>query len=524
MAKVFTGEYVVLSRFENLCYTIAGVDPEQEMTWTSYAKSLLWFNLCGFSAVFFIQLCQYYLPLNPQQLQAPSLDLAFNTAISFVTNTNWQAYSGENTLSYFTQMVGLTVQNFLSAVTGLAVSLVLVRGFARKTSLTIGNFWVDIVRSTFYIFLPLSIIVSLVLVCNGVVQTFAPYAEVTTLENTKQQIPLGPVASQIAIKQLGTNGGGYFGANSAHPFENPNLITNFIEMLAILLIPAGLVYSYGIMIDNKKHGVLLLLIMFSMLAFGLAVGLPAEMGNLEGKETRFGIVNDMLWTLSTTATANGSVNAMIDSMSPLSGGIAMFNIMLGELIFGGVGVGLCSMLLFILLTVFLSGLMVGRTPEYLGKKIRRKEIQWVTVAILAPGALILVGSSLSCVSHDGLSSLGNKGPHGLSEILYAFTSCAGNNGSAFGGLNVNTPFYNISLGFVMLLGRVAIVIPSLALGGLFAAKKISPPSAGTFSTDTLLFAILLLGVIVIVGGLTFFPALALGPIVEHLLMLRGVEF
>jgi potassium-transporting ATPase potassium-binding subunit len=537
MANVFTGKatlaYRTLGWLENLSYRIGGTDPKEEMSWIEYGKALLLFNFLGFITLFFLQLIQGYLPLNPQNFGAVSWPLAFNTAMSFTTNTNWQAYGGETTLSYLTQMLGLTSHNFLSAATGMTVLLTLTRGLIRKTVDTVGNFWVDLVRMVVYLLLPLSIIMALVLVGEGVIQTFSPYMEVTTLENAKQTIPLGPVASQIAIKQLGTNGGGFFNANSAHPFENPTAFSNLLEMLALVLIPAASVYTYGIMVGSKKHAWLLY---FAMLVFwtgGILLSFYSEhLHNpvigaypvLEGQETRLGITNSLLWSVSTTATANGSVNAMISSLSPLAGGVAMFNIMLGELIFGGVGVGLCSMIMLTLLTVFLSGLMVGRTPEYLGKKIEKREMQWVVMAVLIPGALILIGAGISCVLPEALSSLGNQGPHGLSEILYAFASCAGNNGSAFAGLNANTNYYNLALGTVMLFARISIILPSLALAGLLVRKKVTPPSLGTFSTNSILFAVLLICVILIVGALTFFPALALGPVVEHLLMLEGRSF
>lgn len=537
MANIFTGKavfaYRTLGWLENLSYRIGGTNPKEEMSWIEYGKALLLFNFLGFITLFFLQLIQGYLPLNPQNLGATSWPLAFNTAMSFTTNTNWQSYGGETTLSYLTQMLGLTSHNFLSAATGMAALLTLTRGFIRKTVDTVGNFWVDLVRMVVYLLLPLSIIMAVVLVGEGVIQTFSPYVEVTTLENAKQTIPLGPVASQIAIKQLGTNGGGFFNANSAHPFENPTPFSNLLEMLALVLIPAASVYTYGIIIGSKKHAWLLFSTMFVLWATGIFISFSSEhLHNpvidvypmLEGKETRLGTTNSLLWSVSTTATANGSVNAMISSLSPLAGGVAMFNIMLGELVFGGVGVGLCSMIMLTLLTVFLSGLMVGRTPEYLGKKIEKREMQWVVMAVLMPGALILIGAGISCVLPDGISSLGNQGPHGLSEILYAFTSCAGNNGSAFAGLNANTNYYNLALGTVMMFARVSIILPSLAVAGLLAKKKITPPSVGTFSTNSLLFVILLISVILIVGALTFFPALSLGPIVEHLLMLEGESF
>ena len=537
MFKIFEGEetsmHPVLGRLERLLYRVGGVDPNVEMDWRHYLKALLLFNVVGFLFVFFLQLVQAWLPLNPQHFPFVPWPLAFNTAASFVTNTNWQAYSGETTLSYLTQMMGLAVQNFLSAATGNAALLVFIRGLIRKQVDTIGNFWVDLVRCVVYLLLPLCVFMALFLVQEGVVQTFSPYREVVTLEKAKQTIPLGPVASQIAIKQLGTNGGGFFNANSAHPFENPTPLSNLMETLALFLIPGATVFMYGCMIGSKKHGWIILSVMLLFWIAGISLSLYSEhLHNpileaypvLEGKETRFGTTDSILWSVTTTDTANGSVNAMHSSLSPLAGGVALFNMMLGELIFGGVGVGLCSMLMFILLTVFLAGLMVGRTPEYLGKKIEKREVQWVTVSILTPGALILIGAGLASVLPEALSSLSSAGPHGLTEILYTFTSAAANNGSAFAGLNANTNFYNLSLGIVMLITRSAILVPSIALGGLLARKKITPPSVGTFSTNTALFAILLVSVILIVGALSFFPALSLGPIVEHLLMLENRSF
>lgn len=537
IAKVFSDESTfsppIFGSLERLTYRIAGVNPHQEMTWITYAKNLLLFNLLGFLFVFILQLLQGYLPLNPQNFPSTSWDLAFNTAISFMTNTNWQAYAGENTLSYLTQMLGLTVQNFLSAATGMAVLLALTRGFMRKSVETIGNFWVDIVRSLVYILIPLSIIMAIVLVSEGVVQTLSPYKEISTVENGAQIIPLGPVASQVAIKQLGSNGGGFFGANSAHPFENPSSFSNFFEMIAIFLIPAASVYAYGILVGSKKHGWLLFFAMFVLWSGGASLAFFSQnLHNpvldvypiLEGQETRFGTTDSLLWATLTTATANGSVNVMLSSLSPLAGGLSMLNMMIGELIFGGVGVGLCSMIMYTLLAAFICGLMVGRTPEYLGKKIERSEMQWVVAAVLLPGALILIGAGISSILPEALASLENQGPHGLSELLYAFSSAAANNGSAFAGLKVNTPYFNLSLGFVMLLGRLAIVIPSLALAGLLARKKTAPPSLGGLSTDTLLFFILQVIIIVVVEALTFLPAVSLGPLVEHLLMLEGQSF
>jgi K+-transporting ATPase ATPase A chain len=523
----------IFGRIETTIYKLCKIDPSEEMSWRHYAGSLLAFNALGFIVVFLLQVFQSKLPLNPQGLKDVSWHLAFNTAMSFMTNTNWQAYAGETTLSYLTQMIGLTVQNFLSAATGIAVFLALTRGIVRKTAKTIGNFWADTVRSIFYVLLPLSIILSLILVSQGVIQTFHKPVGLTTLEGEKQVIPLGPVASQVAIKELGTNGGGYFNTNSTHPYENPTPLSNFLEMLSILLLPVSLAYAYGNMVKNKKHGGIIFVVMFSLWLAGLALSLHAEyrsnplLGNLvslEGKETRFGIVNTILWSTSTTAASNGSVNAMHSSLSPLAGGVAMFNMMLGEIIFGGVGAGMYGMLLFILMTVFLAGLMVGRTPEYFGKKIEAREIQMTILGILAPSALILAGAGVAAVLPAGLASLANKGPHGLSEILYAFASAAGNNGSAFAGLNVNTPFYNLTLGIAMLIGRFAVIIPCLAIAGSLAGKKITPASSGTFTTDNSVFAILLIAVILIIGALTFFPVLTLGPIVEHLLMLSGKTF
>lgn len=537
MARVFRGErtllHPILHPLESVSYRLARVDSKEEMGWKKYLQALLLFNLLGFLTLFFIQLGQHLLPFNPQHFPAIRWPLALNTAMSFVTNTNWQAYAGETTMSYATQMWGLTVQNFLSAATGNAALLALIRGITRKSVGTIGNFWVDMVRMVVYVLLPLSFILALVLISQGVVQTLSPYVEVTTLENGRQVIPLGPAASQIAIKQLGTNGGGFFAANSAHPFENPNALTNLLELLAILLIPASLTYTYGAMTGSKKQGWILFSTMFLIWCGGLTLSLYSEHLNnplfdaqplMEGKETRLGVVHSLLWSVSTTATANGSVNAMLDSFSPLAGGVGLFNIMLGESIFGGVGVGLCSMLMFVFLTVFLCGLMVGRTPEYGGKKIEKREIQWVMVAILVPTVLILVLSGISSVFPPALSSLGNRGPHGLSEILYAFSSTSGNNGSAFSGLGSDTNFYNKTLTLCMFVGRLAILVPSIAIAGSLASKKIAPPSAGVLSTNTFLFLILLIGVILIVGGLTFFPALCLGPLMEHFLMLRGEVF
>ncbi len=537
MFKVFTGKNhlmkPVFGWLEGLTYKFSGIDPEKETTWKSYTFDLLIFNFTGFVFVFLIQLFQSQLPLNPANLPNVSWHSALNTSVSFMTNTNWQGYSGETTLSYFVQMIGLTVQNFVSAATGIAVLLALIRGLARKTIDTIGNFWTDLTRSTLYILLPLSILFAIVLAGQGVVQNFKSYETFHTLEGATQVIPMGPAASQIAIKQLGTNGGGFFNANSAHPFENPTPFSNFLEMLAILLIPAALTFTYGKMVGSVRHGWTIFKAMLILLVLGLSISLYAEyssnpiFGNLplmEGKETRFGITNSVLWATSTSAASNGSVIAMHDSLSPLAGMVAMINIMLGEIIFGGVGAGLYGIIIFVILTVFIAGLMVGRTPEYLGKKIQKFEVQMAIIAVLAPNIVILLFAAWASVSSQGLSGLNNSGPHGLSEILYAYASAAGNNGSAFAGLNVNTVFYNLTLGIGMLIGRFGIILPVMAIAGSMARKKVTPSSTGTFHTDNWLFIGLLIAVIVIVGGLTHFPALSLGPVVEHLLMNKGITF
>lgn len=537
MFKVFTGsKHFMLPVFgwlEKLTYKSSGINPDEETNWKLYTFSLLMFNLVGFIFVFLLQLFQAQLPMNPANLPNVSWHSAFNTAVSFMTNTNWQGYAGETTLSYFVQMIGLTVQNFVSAATGIAVLLALIRGLARKTTDQLGNFWTDLTRTTLYVLLPLSILFSVVLVGQGVVQNYKTYETVQTVQGAQQVIPMGPAASQIAIKQLGTNGGGFFNANSAHPFENPTPFSNFLEMLALLLIPAALTFTYGKMVGSTRQGWTIFTAMLILLLVGLSISLYAEysanpiFGNLplmEGKETRFGITNSVLWSTSTTAASNGSVNAMHDSLSPLAGMVAMINLMLGEIIFGGVGSGLYGIVIFIILTVFIAGLMVGRTPEYLGKKIQKFEVQMAIIAVLAPNIVILLFAAWASVTSPGLSSLNNAGPHGLSEILYAYASAAGNNGSAFAGLNANTVFYNLTIGIGMLIGRFGIIIPVMAIAGSMAQKKITPSSAGTFHTDNWLFIGLLIAVILIVGGLTHFPALALGPIAEHFLMNNGVTF
>ncbi len=537
MYKVFSGEKHLMSApfgwLERLIYKLVGVDSTEETNWKSYAFGLLIFNLIGFLFVFILQLTQAYLPMNPANLPNVSWHSAFNTAVSFMTNTNWQGYAGETTLSYFVQMLALTVQNFVSAATGIAVLLALIKGLSRKTTDKLGNFWVDLTRSILYVLLPLSILFAVFLVGQGVVQNFDSYQTAHTLQGTEQTLPMGPAASQIAIKQLGTNGGGFFNVNSAHPFENPTPLSNLLEMLALLLIPSGLTFMYGKMVGSRKQGWTIFIVMFILLAAGLAISLYSEynsnpiFGNsalMEGKETRFGITNSVLWSTATSAASNGSVNAMHDSLSPLSGMIAMINIMLGEIIFGGVGAGIYGMVVFIILTVFIAGLMVGRSPEYLGKKVEAFEVTMAIIANLSTSFVILLFTAWAAVSSLGLSSLNNAGPHGFSEILYAFSSAAGNNGSAFAGLNANTVFYNLLLGFGMLIGRFGVIIPILAIAGSMAKKKITPVSTGTFQTDNWLFVTLLIGVILIVGGLTYFPALSFGPIVEHLLLNNGITF
>jgi K+-transporting ATPase ATPase A chain len=541
MYKVYTGERTFLDRvlrpLERFIYRLLGVAAEEEMGWRGYAAALLVFNLLGMLLLFLIQLAQGYLPFNPQHFGAVKPALAFNTAASFMTNTNWQAYSGEATMSYLTQMAGLTVQNFVSAATGLTVVIALTRGLSRRSASTIGSFWVDLTRSVLWVLLPLSLIGSLALVSQGVIQNLGHYLTAHTLEGAGQTIAMGPAASQEIIKMLGTNGGGFFNANSAHPFENPTPLTNFLEMLAILLIPAGLTFTFGHMVGNVKQGkvilasMLILFIMFLGVCFaGEVAGNPqiSALGvngpSMEGKEVRFGMANSTLFATITTAASCGAVNAMHDSLTPLGGLAPLMQIMLGEVVFGGVGAGLYGMLVFVILTVFIVGLMVGRTPEYLGKKIESAETKMAVLAVLIPAVAILAGSALAAATQTGTSSVLNAGPHGLSEIIYAFSSAAGNNGSAFAGLNANTIFYNLTLGLAMLIGRFGVILPVLAIAGSMAGKKITPPGSGTFETTGVLFALLLAGTVLIVGALTFFPALALGPIVEHLLMNAGKAF
>ncbi len=536
MTRVFRGErtwlHPILGPLENSLYRLSGIKSSEEMGWRSYLKALLLFNLLGFVLIFALLLLQPWLPLNSEGFGPVPLPLAFNTAASFATNTNWQPVATETFMSYGTRMLGLTVQNFLSAATGLAALMTLIRALAgTKPGSTLGNFWVDLVRGVVYLLLPLSLILSLLLVSQGVIQNFSPYTGVQTLEGEQQLIALGPAASQVAIKQIGTNGGGFFGANSAHPFENPTGFSNLLELLAILAIPAALTYTYGKWTGFKKHGWLIFGAMFFIFAASTALALYSETRKspplylsplMEGKEVRFGVVQSVLWSTATTATASGSVNASLDSLSPLAGGAALFNMLLGEVAFGGVGVGLASMIMFILLALFLSGLMVGRTPEYMGKKIEKREVQWMVLAILGPPLLILAGSALFLAIPKLSASIGNAGPHGLTEMLYAFTSSAANNGSSFAALNAATPAYNIALGSVMILARLMILVPTVAIAGELVKKRSCPPSTGVFSTSTFLFLLLLLLIVLIVGALTFFPALSLGPVLEHLLQLKGV--
>ncbi len=534
MARIYTRESLPL---EHNLYRLCKINPTQEMNWKNYLSAVLLFNLLGFFVVYFIQLLQGYLPLNPQHFPGVDASIALNTAASFATNTNWQAYAGESTMSYFTQMIALTVQNFLSAATGMAVLIALIRGLSRNEAQHLGNFWVDMTRSVIYILLPLAFIFALILSSQGVIQNFKSYEKITVLDPTshisEQIIPMGPVASQVAIKQLGTNGGGFFNTNSAHPFENPNPLTNFLEMLAIVLIPAALCYTFGLMINDKRQGLALLiamLLLFIPMLFVTAslehahhpalAALPIDQtsGNMEGKETRLGVTNSAMWAVATTATSNGSVNAMHDSFTPLGGLILLGFMQLGEVVFGGVGSGLYGMLILVILTVFIAGLMVGRTPEYLGKKIEPFEMKMTAIAVLIMPTVVLTFAAIAAQTTIGTSAIANPGSHGLSEILYAFTSMVNNNGSAFAGLNASTPFYTILGTVAILIGRFGIIVPVLAIAGSLALKKQIPESVGTLPTHNLLFIILLLGITLILGALTFFPVLALGPIVEHLML------
>jgi len=562
MARVFEGErtfmHPVLRWLEVLTYKAAGIREEVEQRWTHYTAALLSFSIFGFLVVYFLQRAQAYLPLNPQNFGTPVMppDLAFNTAVSFITNTNWQAYSGEATMSYFVQMAGLAVQNFASAAAGMAAAVAVVRGFARQEKKTIGNFWVDVTRATVYVLLPLCIVVGLILCSQGVIQNLKPYTQATTVEGAAQSIAQGPVASQEAIKQLGTNGGGFFNANSGHPFENPTPVSNLLAMFLIFLIPGALTYTFGRMVSDTRQGwaifaafsVMFLIGVFVCYGFeqagnptiaklGIQTAATSDQagGNMEGKEVRFGIANSALFATITTNASCGAVNAWHDSFTPIAGLVPMFNIMTGEVIFGGVGAGLYGILLYCILAVFIAGLMVGRTPEYLGKKIEKKEVKMAMLAVLAAAFSVLVFSAISSVipfakggywnpGGPAIANLNNSGPHGLSEILYAYASATGNNGSAFGGITANTPWYDLTIGLAMLMGRFLFLIPLLAAAGSLAAKKKVPSTSGTFPTHGPLFVGLLVGTVVIVGALTFFPALSLGPIVEQFLMQHGKLF
>ena len=569
MARVYEGRPCglngVFGWLERLIYKLSGVRPAEEMGWKTYAATMLLFNLAGLLAVYGLQRVQGVLPLNPQQFGAVSPDSSFNTAVSFATNTNWQGYGGETTMSYLTQMLGLTVQNFVSAAAGMAVLVAMIRGFARRSSATVGNFWVDLTRTTLYILLPVSFVLALILVSQGVVQTFGAYAKAAVVQPTsydepitdkdgkpaldekgqpktkkstltEQVIAVGPAASQIAIKQLGTNGGGFFNVNSAHPFENPTPLANFLELLAILQISAALCYTFGLMVGDTRQGWAVLAAMTVIFVGLLAVCFVAEQnghvfvkqgvdhtasalqagGNMEGKEVRFGIANSALWATATTSASNGSVNSMHDSFTPIGGLVPMWLMELGEVVYGGVGSGLYGMLVFAIIAVFVAGLMVGRTPEYLGKKIEAYEMKMSSLIILIPPAVVLIGTAIGVLAPGGKAGVANPGAHGFSEILYSFSSAGNNNGSAFAGLSANTPFYNTALGFAMLFARYWLAIPTLAIAGSLARKKIVPSGPGTLPTHTPLFVGLLIGVVILVGALTFVPALALGPIVEHL--------
>ena len=562
MARLFTGErtflHPVLRWLEVLIYKITGVREDAEQRWTQYAGSLLALSVFSFLLAYVLQRVQAYLPLNPQNFGTPNVtpDLAFNTAVSFVTNTNWQSYSGESTLSYFVQMTALTVQNFVSGAAGIAVAIALVRAFARQQVKTLGNFWVDLTRATVYVLLPLSIIGAMFLCSQGVIQNFHGYTKVQTVEGATQTIAQGPVASQEAIKMVGTNGGGFFGGNSAHPFENPTPLTNFVQLIMIFTIPAGLLYTFGKMVGDTRQGWALFAAASVMFLVGVFVAYPAEQsgnpqiaklgvqtaatstqpgGNMEGKEVRFGMAASALFAVVTTDASCGAVNSQHDSFTPLGGLVPLFNIMTGEVIFGGVGAGLYGILLFAILAVFIAGLMVGRTPEYIGKKIEKKEVKMAMLAVIATAFSILMFTGLSSVVHfpangywnppgPATANVANAGPHGFGEILYAYTSGTGNNGSAFGGIGTNTPWYNLTLGLAMLIGRFLFLLPLLAAAGSLAAKKKVAATSGTFPTHGGLFVILLIGTVVIVGALTFFPALSLGPVVEHLSMQNGRLF
>lgn len=541
MTRVFNGERTFLSPIlrpvEAGLYWIGGVDEKREQHWLTYTVAMLFFHVGGFAILYALMRFQAVLPFNPMEQSAVAPDLSFNTAVSFITNTNWQNYGGESTLSYLTQMLGLTHQNFLSAATGIAIAVALIRGFARSSARTVGNFWVDVTRTTLYVLLPICVVYALFLVWQGMPQTLSAYADATTLEGAKQTIAIGPVASQVAIKMLGTNGGGFFNVNASHPFENPTALSNFVQMLSIFVIGAAMTNVFGRMVGNQRQGWAILAAMGVLFIAGIAVTYWAEAsgtsamqalgltgGNMEGKEVRFGIVASSLFAVITTAASCGAVNAMHDSFTALGGMIPLINMQLGELIIGGVGAGLYGMLLFVVLAIFVAGLMVGRTPEYVGKKIEAREVKMAMLAILILPLMYLGWTAVAVVLPSAVASTANAGPHGFTEVLYAFTSATGNNGSAFGGLTGNTLFYNLTLACSMLVGRFFMIVPAMALAGSLAAKKSIPPSAGTLPTTGGLFVGLVVGVILIVGGLTFFPALALGPIVEHLAMTANTLF
>lgn len=541
MTRVFNGERTFLSPLlhpvEIAIYRVGGVDEKREQHWLTYTVAMLLFHVGGFVIIYALMRLQAGLPFNPAEQSAVAEDLSFNTAISFITNTNWQNYGGESTLSYLTQMLGLTHQNFLSAATGIALAVALIRGFARSSARTIGNFWVDVTRTTLYILLPVCVIYTLFLVSQGIPQTLGAYVDATTLEGAKQTIAVGPVASQIAIKMLGTNGGGFFNANAAHPFENPTALSNFVQMISIFVIGAALTNVFGRMVGNQRQGWAIFAVMGTLFVAGIAVCYWAEAngttamhalgvagGNMEGKEVRFGIVASALFAVVTTAASCGAVNAMHDSFTALGGMIPLINMQLGEIIIGGVGAGLYGMLLFVVLAIFVAGLMVGRTPEYVGKKIEAREVKMAMLAILVLPLMYLGWTAVAVVLPSAVSSMANAGPHGFTEVLYAFTSATGNNGSAFGGLTGNTLFYNLTLASSMFVGRFFMIVPAMAMAGSLAGKKSIPPSAGTLPTTGGLFVGLVVGVVLIIGGLTFFPALALGPIVEHLAMSANTLF
>jgi len=545
LVKVYDGSLHWLAPVERLLYRLSGVDPDEDQHWTRYAASMLIFSLATMLLTYVVLRVQQWLPLNPAHLPNVVARQAFETAASFTTNTNWQSYSGETTMSYFSQMTQLAFHNFASAAVGVALAIAFTRGIARHSAGKLGNFWTDLVRGTLYVFLPASLVFALLLVQQGAIQNFAHYVTVTTVEGARQVLAMGPVASQEAIKQLGTNGGGFFNANSAHPFENPTPWTNFWQMFTIFLVPAGLTYAFGRMVKNQKHGWALWAAMFVLFMAGTTTAYWAEArgnpihrqlgvntvatasnpgGNMEGKEVRFGIANSALFATITTDASCGAVNAMHDSFTPLGGLVPLVNMQLGEVVFGGVGAGLYGMLVMVVLTVFIAGLMVGRTPEYLGKKIQAREVQMAMLYALVFAAAILVNTAVAVSLKAGLAGLNNAGPHGLSEILYAYSSTAANNGSAFAGLSGGSYFYNTTLGLNTLVGRFAMIVPMLALAGFLSEKKAAPESTASFPVTTPLFVILLIGVIVIVGALTFFPALSLGPIVEHFLMRAGRLF